>query len=180
MRYLYDNFLGAQTFHELQEYVMSENFPWYYQNGKVMANPENEEDFRFGHLVYHPCNGLVTNLGYDLYNLIAPIINTCDAGAVTRVKLNSDIRSEEPYYSDFHTDNNWSESQNAWTGIFYLNNNNGYTEFETGYTIASEENRLLLFRSHLKHRGVSQTDTSRRIVLNINMLLTEEPSGPDF
>ncbi len=180
MRYLYDNFLGTQTFHELQEYVMFQDFPWYYQDGKVMSNPTDQDDFRFGHVVYTPHNGIVTQCGYDLYNLIAPIINTCDAAAVTRVKLNCDIRSEKPFVSGYHVDNNWAESQHAWTGIFYLNNNNGYTEFETGYKIESVENRLLLFRSHLKHRGVSQTDTSRRVVLNINMLLTEEPSGPSF
>ena len=180
MRYLYENFLDEETFHKLQNFVMAEDFPWYFQNGKVSENLENEEDFRFGHLVYHPCNGIVTNLGYDLYNLIAPIINICDAGAVTRVKLNSDIRSKEPFYSDYHVDNKWSESQHAWTGIYFLNNNNGYTEFETGYKIDSRENTLLLFRSNLKHRGVSQTDISRRVVLNINMLLTEEPNGPNF
>ena len=52
--------------------------------------------------------------------------------------------------------------------IFYLNTNNGYTEFENGEIVKCEENTLVTFDSQIKHRAVSQTDTKQRVVVNIN------------
>ena len=52
--------------------------------------------------------------------------------------------------------------------LFSLNTNNGYTEFENGKKIKSEENSLVIFPGHLKHRSVNQTDENKRINLNIN------------
>ena len=53
-------------------------------------------------------------------------------------------------------------------GIFYLNTNNGYTEFEDGSKVESVANRFVSFTGDLIHRGVSQTDTKARVVINLN------------
>ena len=54
------------------------------------------------------------------------------------------------------------------TGIYYVNGNDGYTEFETGDKVKSVANRFVKFPSDIKHRGVSQVDTKVRCVLNLN------------
>ena len=56
------------------------------------------------------------------------------------------------------------------TSIFYLNSNNGYTQFERGDKIISKENRVVVFDSNLKHCAVDCTDTKYRIVINFNYL----------
>ena len=56
------------------------------------------------------------------------------------------------------------------TSIFYINTNNGYTEFEDGTVINSVANRLVSFPLNTKHRMATQTDTQRRIVVNFNYL----------
>jgi hypothetical protein len=56
------------------------------------------------------------------------------------------------------------------TAIYYLNGNNGYTEFEDGTKIETVSNRIVIFDGLKKHRGVSQTDTTFRYVINLNFI----------
>ena len=51
-----------------------------------------------------------------------------------------------------------------------MNTNNGYTEFENGTTVESEENRMVVFPAEMKHRGTSCTDKKIRVVINFNYL----------
>ena len=52
--------------------------------------------------------------------------------------------------------------------IYYDNTSDGYTEFEDGTKTQCVSNRLVKFPSNLKHRGVSQTDTRLKSVINLN------------
>ena len=55
---------------------------------------------------------------------------------------------------------------------YYVNTNNGYTEFESnGMKVDSVENRLIIFDSNEKHRAVTTTDTPRRSVINFNYFI---------
>ena len=56
------------------------------------------------------------------------------------------------------------------TAIFYLNTNNGYTEFEGENRIDCVENRLVMFPAKTRHRAIGQTDVIQRIVLNFNFI----------
>ena len=67
--------------------------------------------------------------------------------------------------SGFHIDFHYEHSR---TAIFYVNTNNGYTEFEDGTKVESVANRFVSFAGDLLHRGVSQTDTKERVVINFN------------
>ena len=170
---VYNNFLEEDNFKNLQGLILSEMFPWVFSYGKVHFPQKNENDWRFCHLVWEPGDGIVSPLQFGLWNLIVPLMNKLDIAAITRVKLNCDIKGNKPFLSDFHVDHNFPNSVNAYTGIFYLNDNNGYTEFESGEKVNSTSNTLVLFRSDKKHRGVSQTDIARRVVLNINVMLSD-------
>ena len=46
--------------------------------------------------------------------------------------------------------------------------NNGYTYFEDGQKVQSQENRAVIFSGDLLHAGTSCTDTDLRVVLNID------------
>ena len=54
------------------------------------------------------------------------------------------------------------------TCIYYVNTCNGYTEFEDGTIVESVANRMAVFSSSILHRGVTQTDTKVRCVINCN------------
>ena len=64
-------------------------------------------------------------------------------------------------------------TNNMMTAIYYVNSNNGYTEFEDGTKVDSVRNRLVTFPSSMKHRGVSQTDTRTRMVINFNWFVSQ-------
>ena len=167
---IYDNFLEEKDFKDLQEFIHGDLFPWYFRQGTVYPT-DDPDDWRFSHLVYSTGNGIVSPMQYDLWNLIAPVINKINVGAVTRVKLNLDMKTKKHVKTEWHVDNTWANSVNAYTGIFYLNDNNGYTEFRSGEKVKSTSNKLVLFRANEEHRGVTQTDVTRRIVLNLNMMI---------
>ena len=56
------------------------------------------------------------------------------------------------------------------TSIFYINSNDGYTEFEDGTKVESVANRLVTFPHHMKHRGTTCTNQPFRLVINFNYL----------
>ena len=82
------------------------------------------------------------------------------------VEIINSTYSENCQFTDFE-----EEVASHWTtAIFYINTNNGYTEFENGEKIESVANRLIMFPSNIKHRGVTQTDEQTRIMINFNFL----------
>ena len=88
-----------------------------------------------------------------------------------RIKANLLVKTPNIIVHEFHVDlNDLSEekSKQVTTSIFYVNTNNGYTEFEDGAKVESVANRLVTFSSNMKHRGTSCTDEKTRIVINFN------------
>ena len=57
----------------------------------------------------------------------------------------------------------------AYDHILYLNTNNGYTKFEDGTKVISEENKLIIFDAGQKHSGTTNScDAPYRLVFNLN------------
>ena len=122
---------------------------------------------------------LFTCILFDTYSMekhknvaaIYPIINKIEKkkkiGALRRIKVNLEPCIPEKVYSDFHVDcPDGHPDMNV--GIYYVNTCNGYTEFEDGSKVESVKGRFVEFPNKIKHRGVSQTDTKYRIVINFN------------
>ena len=59
------------------------------------------------------------------------------------------------------------------TGIFYVNDNNGYTKFKNGEISTSEKNKFIEFNSTNSHTGSSCTDENIRIIINFNYIKPE-------
>ena len=57
---------------------------------------------------------------------------------------------------------------NRLTAIYYVNTNNGWTEFENGDKVPSVENRIVIFDSSQLHTGTRTTNASSRVVINFN------------
>ena len=84
-----------------------------------------------------------------------------------RVKANLQMSTSEIIEQDFHCDYPLSYT-GVNTSIFYINSNDGYTEFEDGTRIESVANRLVTFPLNMKHRGTTCTDKPFRLVINFN------------
>ena len=165
-----DNFLNQEDFIELQTFMMGSECSWFFNPYIVEdINPKNKE-FQFTHTFYikdFPHSPKVDRM-FSLMNTINPV-------SIFRIKANLRTRSDGEFLkSAFHIDmgdleKNSPEKLKQWTtGIFYINTNNGYTEFEDGTKVESIANRLLSFPADVRHRGTSCSDEQTRVVINLN------------
>ena len=164
-----DNFLDQKEFDALQTLMMSSVFDWHYNDDIVFRHEDSEEEykyqFQFTHMFFAgaPCSSYIEKL--------EPVIKIINPISLWRIKANLLTRTPEIIENEFHIDMDImsEEKLKHWTtSIFYINTNNGYTEFEDGTKVESVTNRMVTFQGNMKHRGTSCTDEKRRIVINFN------------
>ena len=152
-----DNFLSEEEFKSIQSLMMGREFNWFYSHGRVDVD---DGSFNMVHMFYQPDVG--KNSQY--INMWNNFMHKVEAKKCTRIKANLTFRTSEPEPSSYHTD-----YEDMKTAIFYINTNNGYTEFENGVRVNSVSNRVCIFDSNLNHRGVTHTEgDQQRIVVNFN------------
>jgi hypothetical protein len=155
MIYIKDDFLTPDEFKGIEDMMLSEDFPWYYNDYRTYFD---DGDLQFVHGFYF--NGIVQSRYFDV---LLPLIKKIDIKSIVKIKANMTLkgtRCTETLHTDVPFECN--------TGIFYINDNNGKTKFEDGFVADSKKNRYISFNSQLKHTGTIHTDTKRRIVLNFN------------
>ena len=150
------NYLKYYTFTELKNIVTDKNFRWYFRQSK--GEPE-----QYNNLLYYD-HEFSKDVTPKLKHILAAICSQLGAIAVLRININSTPRNAPE--QTWHTD--WVISTQSKTCVLYLNDNDGYTEFETGEKVMSQTNTAVIFDTNLKHRGVPATNTQRRMVLNIS------------
>jgi len=148
----------------LKTQMLSNQMAWFY-SGNQAASPNSiqKDNFVFYHLFYE--HNRVVSPFYD--KIILPILNNINCKALDEARANLVTNRDTAISSKFHTDRNYA---NSLTAIYYINTNNGYTllDEEQRIKIDCVENKILIFDSQIKHAAVSQTDTNRRIIININ------------
>ena len=162
-----DNFLDQKEFVKLQNVMIGPNFDWHYC--PIIDYADDVNKFQFQHEFFF-CRPLMVS---TFYNCVFPIEKKLNPFSILRVKANLLTRTSNIIKNEFHVDivdfPNSPEKLKQWTtSIFYVNSNNGYTEFEDGTQVESVENRMVTFPSNIKHTGTSCTDEKVRIVINFN------------
>jgi len=165
MKIIEDNFLDQNKFDKLQNTMMvQETFPWVFADGIDYIDDVNL--FQFIHIFYEYMPGS------PFHDEMIPILELINPISLWRIKANLLTRTSEIVENKFHSDLESKlpeEKLKQWTtSIFYVNTNNGYTEFEDGTKVGSVANRMVTFPTNIKHRGTSCTDQNTRIVINFN------------
>ena len=156
-----DNFLKENDLTLVKEEILSNRFPWFFSPTQTASTPKDSSFF------FH-CFYRDNRINSNFFNLIEPFLKILNPHSLINVRANCSLNRIKSN-SNFHTDDLNSKNLTHKTAIFYLNTNNGYTEFEKDKEkIKSIENRLVIFPSQLSHRAVGQTDKDRRIVINFN------------
>tara|TARA_B100001996_G_scaffold370784_1_gene345447 strand:+ start:621 stop:1145 length:525 start_codon:yes stop_codon:yes gene_type:complete len=165
---IYNDFLDNCDFNKVRDCVYGDDIRWE-KTLKVFGGDEN--NYQYVHLAYSELVPLS-----NFFNVSSCIFNKLQVLSLYRIKINMSPSFPERLYSDFHYD--WNSSRGTHenpipcaimkTGILYLNTNDGYTEFENGEIVESVENRFVEFPSNIRHRGVSQTNSDWRGVINFN------------
>ena len=179
---VYDNFLSERHTKRLQGVMHGKSplglggnrhvdgFQWYQSDGIV--SEDDVDKFQFIHPFYvdpvnpSPAFGMITSV----LMLLKPL-------TILKIRAKLLARTHEIEESDFHVDimgTTEEKLSQMTTAIYYVNTNNGYTEFEDGTKVESVENRMVIFPSNIKHRGASCTDEKVRMVINFNYFAMKE------
>ena len=152
-----DNFLSEEEFKSIQSFMMSGEFAWYYCKGRTT---NDDGLYHMLHMFYQPEVGPNS----EHINIWNTFMNKVGAKKCERIKANLTFITPTIEPAQYHTD-----YDDMKTAIFYINTNNGYTEFESGVRVSSVANRVCIFDSNLKHRGTTHSEGGQqRIAVNFN------------
>ena len=152
-----DNFLPEEEFKSIQSLMMGGQFKWFYSKGRTT---EDDGKYLMVHMFFQPEVG--SNSQH--INIWNTFMNKVEAKKCERIKANLTFRTPTIEPALFHID-----YPDGKTAVFYINTNDGYTEFENGVRVSSVANRVCIFDSNLKHRGTTHTEPDhQRIVVNFN------------
>ena len=164
-----DDFMPNEVFEEYEN-IFKEIF-WF--TGKVLyegATCDPSDNFMFSHIFYKKFKPQS-----ELYfKYIDPLLDKMQIQSLIAVKANLTTKTEKIIKHGFHidyeavVDGEVQETHNCFTSILYLNTNDGYTEFENGTKIESNENRLITFPLSYRHTGTTCTNYPFRSVINFN------------
>ena len=172
-----DDFLPRGDYLQIKEHLIDKpDIPYSFYEGKVYGKDANKnlQDSHMCHAFYHLNRFPHEPVTTQYLGLMLPIIARCRVLAIHRIKANLETYSgSEPYESEYHVDweNEENIKSNMQAAIYYVNTNNGYTDFKDGEEVRKVEsvaNRMVFFDAELSHRGVSSTDTRYRCVINFN------------
>ena len=155
---LIDNFLEPKDLKTIQDLFLGNKIAWNCLDGAVSPNDGNYQFVHVLYTQYSPCS--------PFFDALGPIWQKLQPCSIVRSKANLNMKTIEHVESEYHTD-----VDNCITAIYYVNTNNGYTEFQNGMKVDSIENRIVIFNSNEKHRAVTTTDTARRVVINFNYFI---------
>ena len=183
-----DNFLPNGDYYQIKDHLIDKpDIPYSFYEGKVYGKDANKSlhDTHMCHAFYHLNRFPHEPIESGFLGLMLPIIARCRVLAIHRIKANLETYSgSEHYESEWHADWNCSENNvepdrpKMEAAIYYVNTNNGYTEFADEMKspteavavkkVESVANRMVFFSAHTPHRGVSATDTRYRCLINFN------------
>ena len=160
-----DDLLSYQDWNQLKTIITRDDFDWYFSDViydyELGCSAEGLDNWQFCHLLYmdHFAQS-------KRYELLGPFLNNnkISINSLVKAKINNQPRSQSIIKQGFHVDVNFK----CTTGIYYVNSNDGYTEFEDGTTVESKSNRFVTFNSDVRHQGTTCTDQKQRLVININ------------
>tara|TARA_B100000131_G_C17673448_1_gene433426 strand:- start:30 stop:512 length:483 start_codon:yes stop_codon:yes gene_type:complete len=153
-----DNFLPRYEFDKLQSFLLGEYFPWYYNDYILDDHYNDYSKFQFIHLIYR--DKVTSSFSPNMQ----PFIDRLGVKNLFRIKSNLNLKTSNHQYGGYHLD----PYRKGKIALYYINTNNGWTEFKNGNKIDSIENRMLIFDADLEHTGVTCTDQKRRVLINFN------------
>jgi len=157
-----DNFLTEENYEKITDVVCNHKFPWFVSESSDYRDDNNAQLY---HIFY---NNNVPNS--DWYYKLEPLFQKMEIFSLFKVRGIATMKSNGND-NIYHTDMEYQgKPTTATTAIYYLNTNDGGTQFEyDGKIIKTVANRLVMFNSLMRHRTVKHTTGDPfRYVLNIN------------
>jgi len=165
-----DDALPNHVANKLEQLFFNSDLPWTFGTVNYSASDATEDEIilngcdeldnlQLVHL-FHDGKGFTG--GYNKH--LQPLYDLLQIKAFVRVKANLVPRRERIIRHGYHYD----QAFFCKVAVYYVNTNDGYTEFENGRKVYSKKNRLVIFPSNMKHSGTTCTNTKARFVINFN------------
>ena len=174
-----DNFLNSEDFIRLIFELDDPNMPWV--QSTILSSAAISAHFRKHKkiILEDKYNIQFCHILGENEEFLQPLFKKLGVVNLHRCKVNLTVANENHIGHGFHIDisggiQDTKQAFNCTTAILYINDNNGYTEFDNGEKVKSVQNRVVIFKNGLLHQGVSCTDVAKRLVLNINYETEEQ------
>ena len=154
-----DNFLPQDYFEYLQGMMLDHSFPWLYNAYVANKNENQDEHFYFTHNLFESFDRVSS-----VFEEFIPFFKPLEMNAMVRARAMLYVNQGRQIVHEKHTDFNYPHK----TAVFYVNTNNGYTEFEDGTKVESVENRIVFFDGSIPHNSSTCTDQKIRSVISVN------------
>lgn len=155
-----DDFMPSDFHDEISRIMCGYGFPWFYNDSVIYDGSAVSAHFQFTHVFY-----MRGRPASDYFAMVEPLIERIGIRALIKMKANLVTRAEQIQTHGMHTDVDFADSK---TAVYYVNSNDGYTEFADGTKVKSVANRLVTFPSCVLHTGSNCTDQKTRVVINVN------------
>jgi hypothetical protein len=154
-----DNYLDHEQADEIENVLLTNNFPWFYNKELTYKDNLDEKYFYFIHMFYAQYQPQS-----NFFYLVEPIIKKLDPRAIIRIKGNLYPSFDHFAEGENHVDYTFDHAG----AIYYVNTNNGYTMLNDEIKVDSIKNRLLIFEPQIVHKSVGCTDQKVRANINFN------------
>lgn len=156
-----ENGLPQKEFEKIKNIMLSNSFPWFYEDGIVINEKESNYNFYFCHQFY------INEEPISKYcYLLKPIFEIIKPEKVIRSKANLYPKNDNLIEHEMHFDLPYDHK-----GIILsLNTNDGYTKIDPDIKINSVENRILFFNPKVNHCSTNCTNSKCRLNIIINYL----------
>ena len=152
---IYKNFIATNDCDKIHKLLLSYEFPWYYHPYQATL----KDNFFLGHTFFK--DGEINS---EKISYLEPILNKLKPKKILNIRANLCLK--RPSRCDWHVDK-YTDNLTHKTAIYYVNTNNGYTEFKNK-KVTCIQNQIVIFDAYLKHRAEIQTDKDMRVVINFN------------
>jgi hypothetical protein len=172
-----DNYLPEIEFQKILKIVQNTGFTWSLAT-QLLIEGSNPEDYYFTRVLVEKGKEIFPNSSEIVKILLKPVAQKLQKKLfVTRSKINLFLKEPKHFGYGMHQDvidGNGDYSRNYNSLLIYLENSNGYTEFDDGDIVNSVRNRAIFFKSNVWHQTITSTDTLFRRNVNINYKILEE------
>ena len=154
------DFLDVDFFNEVENVILSLDFPWRRQGYKF--NEDGTNSLYFNHIFF---NNMQQN-SPAYFNIILPILHKLECIAPIQIRANmfvSKLFEKSGWHNDYE--------ETCKTAILYLNTCDGGTELKIDNEvkfIKAEKNKMLIFDSSVSHRAITSKEEPIRYIINFN------------
>ena len=159
-----DNFIHPEQFQHIQNVMLGSEFTWNYNDG-IVGSDDPPGTFQFTH-TFFAARGVTPDPDKVIKSPWLSILDLVVrqlGGSGWRIKANMGPRTLDIRRNKFHID-----FPNITTAVYFINTNNGWTEFQNGDKVESVENRIVIFDSNTMHTGTTCTNEKVRVLINFN------------